>query len=70
MKSATSHGLDRIDVPNANAVLREGEEMPRIPLVTKEEMEDILLPHTEQRFRQYQETPFGKGARRKHLGRN
>jgi hypothetical protein len=43
--------------------------MLQCPLVTKEEREDVLLPHTEARFRQYQETPFGKGSRKKHLGR-
>jgi hypothetical protein len=64
MKQATSHGLDRIDVPNVNAVICPGEEVPRIPLVTKEEIEEILLPHTEARFRQYQKTPFGQGSRK------
>ncbi|WP_288993383.1 hypothetical protein, partial [uncultured Marinobacter sp.] len=54
MKPSRSTGLDRIDVPNEYAVLREGEDVPRIPLVTKEEMEDVLLPHTEKRFRQQQ----------------
>jgi hypothetical protein len=70
LKPATSHGLDRIDVPNEYAVLREGEEVPRIPLVTIEEMEDVLLPHTEKRFRQHQETPFGSDPRRRELGRD
>jgi ribonuclease HI len=68
MKPGRSNGLDYLDVPNADAVLREGEEVPRIPLVTKEEMEEALLPHTEKRFRQYQETPFGADVRRKRLG--
>ena len=42
--------------------------MPRIPLVVKEEIEEVLLPHTEQRFRQHQETPFGSGTRQRNLG--
>ena len=45
-----SHGLDQIDVPEQFAVLRPGEQIPRIPLVTKEEIEEVLVPHTEQRF--------------------
>jgi hypothetical protein len=63
-----SYGLDRIDVPNSFAVLRQGEEIPRIPLVVKEQIEDVLVPHTEQRFRQHQETPFGSGTRQQSLG--
>ena len=60
-------GLDRIDVPNSFAVLRVGEPIPRIPLVVKEEIEEVLVPHTERRFKQHRETPFGK-ADRYHLG--
>jgi ribonuclease HI len=64
----SSGGLDRVDVPDSFAVLREGEAIPRIPLVVKEEIEEVLLPHTERRFRQHQETPFGHGSRRESLG--
>ena len=66
--NTTASGLDRIDVPDSYAVLRVGEITPRIPLVTKEEIEDVLVPHTERRFRQHMETPFGKGARKTNLG--
>ena len=68
LSPSASSGLDRIDVPNSYAVLRIGEEVPRIPLVVKEEIEEVLLPHTEQRFRQHQETPFGHGHRQQSLG--
>ena len=68
LNPSASSGLDRIDVPNAYAILRIGEEVPRIPLVVKEEIEEVLLPHTEQRFRQHQETPFGHGHRQQSLG--
>ena len=67
-KPGRSQGLDRIDVPNSFAVRRDNEQVPRVPLVVKEEIEEALLPHTERRFRQHQETPFGKGARRSKLG--
>ena len=63
-----SYGLDRIDVPNSSAVLRREEEIPRIPLVVKEQIEEVLVPHTEQRFRQHRETPFGSGIRQQELG--
>jgi hypothetical protein len=63
-----SYGLDRIDVPEKFVVLRPGEQVPRIPLVTKEEIEDVLVPHTEQRFQQHRETPFGSGERQRSLG--
>ena len=63
-----SYGLDRIDVPNSFAVLRQGEDIPRIPLVVKEEIEEVLVPHTVQRFRQHRETPFGSGIRQTSLG--
>lgn len=63
-------GLDKIDVPNSYAVLRKDEPIPRISLVVKEEIEEVLLPHTERRFRQHQETPFGQGDRRRRLGLN
>jgi hypothetical protein len=61
MNSGASYGLDRIDVPNSYAVLRRGEELPQIPLVTKEDIEEVLVPHTDRRFWQHQETPFGGG---------
>ena len=67
---AVSGMLSRIDVPDVYAVLREGEETPRIPLVVKEDIEEALLPHTMKRFTQYQETPFGSGERRDRLGMN
>jgi hypothetical protein len=54
-----SSGFDRLDIPDEYAVRQEGAAIPRIPLVLKEEIEEVLLPHTEQRFRQHQETPFG-----------
>jgi hypothetical protein len=63
-----SYGLDRIDVPEKFAVLRPGEQVPRIPLVTKEAIEEVLVPHTKQRFRQHRETPFGSGERQRSLG--
>ena len=68
LRTSTSAGLERIDVPNSNAVLRQGEQIPRIPLVTKEEIEEVLVPHTERRFTQHQETPFGHGYRQRALG--
>ena len=34
----------------------------------KEEIEDVLVPHTEIRFKQYQETPFGNGEQQEKLG--
>ncbi len=63
-------GLDRVDVPDSFAVLRDGEATPRIPLVTKEEIEEVLVPHTERRFRQHHETPFGTGGRKQRLGKD
>ena len=68
MNKGATYGLDRIEVPNSFAVLRRGEELPRIPLVTKQDIEEVLVPHTEQRFRQHQETPFGGGTRQSSLG--
>ena len=68
LRTSTSAGLERIDVPNNQAVLRPGEPVPRIPLVTKEEIEEVLVPHTERRFTQHQETPFGHGYRQRSLG--
>ena len=67
-KPGKSSGLDRIDVPNEFAVRREGEEVPRIPLVVREDIGEVLLPHTKQRFQQHQETPFGRGARQQRMG--
>ena len=63
-----SSGMERIDVPNSYAVLRQGEEIPRSSLVVKEEIEDVLVPHTVKRFCQHTETPFGEGERQKQLG--
>ena len=68
LRTTTSAGLERIDVPNNDAVLRPDEQIPRIPLVTKEEIEEVLVPHTERRFTQHQETPFGHGYRQRSLG--
>ena len=68
LKVGQSSGFDRLDIPDVYAVLREGEEVPRIPLVVKEEIEAVLLPHTELRFRQHRETPFGHGERKMKLG--
>jgi ribonuclease HI len=69
-KHGQSNGLERLDVPNDHAVLRRGEAQPRIQLVTKERIEDVLLPHTVRRFRQHQETPFGHGDRSTGLGQD
>jgi len=66
--SGGSMGLDRIDVPNLQAVRQEGEEIPRIPLVVREDIEEVLVPHTKKRFQQHQETPFGQGERQRRLG--
>jgi hypothetical protein len=63
LNGSQSNGMDRLDIPDKFAVLRKNEETPRLPLVIKEEIEDVLLQHTEQRFCQHQETPFGRGAR-------
>ena len=68
LKSSSASGLERIDVPNLQAVLRNGEATPRLQLVTKEEIEEVLVPHTELRFTQHQETPFGHGQRQQQLG--
>ena len=65
-----SNGLERLDVPNAFAVLRQNEEAPRIQLVTKEAIEEVLLPHTVRRFCQHHETPFGQGDRCTSLGQD
>jgi hypothetical protein len=69
-KGGWSSGLERLDVPNQFAVLRQHETVPRIPLVTKEAIEDALIPHTEQRFRQHSETPFGHGKQSAALGQD
>jgi hypothetical protein len=58
-QNGASSGLDRIDVPNSYAVLRQKEDTPRIQLVVKEQIEEVLVPHTVRRFRQHTETPFG-----------
>ena len=69
---AKSSGVDRIDVPNEYAVPRPNEPTPRIPLVRKEEIEEVLVPHTMKRFRQPKadKTPFADGERSRRLGRN
>jgi hypothetical protein len=69
LNGVQSMGMDRLEVLDSFTVLRENEPRPRIPLVLKEEIEEVLLPHTEKRFRQHQETPpFGQGDRRNSLG--
>jgi hypothetical protein len=68
LNGVQSMGMDRLEVLDSFAVLREKEPHPRIPLVLKEEMEEVLLPHMEKWFRQHQETPFGQGDRRNSLG--
>ena len=68
LNGVQSMGMDRLKVLDSFAVLRENEPRPRIPLVLKEEIEEVLLPHTEKCFRQHQETPFGQGDRRNSLG--
>ena len=62
-RDGQSSGFDRLDIPDENAVLRQGEPVPRISLVVQEEIEEVLLPHTIKRFRQHAETPFGNGER-------
>jgi len=71
-KDAQSSGVDRIEVLNDTAVLRPNESAPRIPLVVKEEIEEVLVPHTMKRFRQpaADGTPFAIGERARRLGRN
>jgi hypothetical protein len=49
-RQGVSSGLDRIDIPNSYAVLRPGEDIPRIPLVVKEDIEEVLIPHTVKMF--------------------
>jgi len=44
--------------------------VPRIPLVLGSDIEAVLIPHTQQRFRQHSETPFGSGKRSQRLGRD
>jgi hypothetical protein len=63
-----ANGLERLNVPNDFAVLCKEEPQPRIQLVTKEEIEEALLPHTVQWFRQHKETPFGHGEPGDGLG--
>ena len=71
LSGPSSGSLDRVDVPNEYAVLREGEATPRIPLVTQEAIEEVLVPHTAKRFKQPQSdsTPFATGERSSRLGR-
>ena len=68
--NGASTGLDRVDVPNEFAVLRPGEETPRIPLVVKKQIAEVLIPHTVQRFCQHEETPFGTSERQTELGKD
>jgi hypothetical protein len=68
LNGGSTSGFSRLDIPDAYAVLQEGEDVPRLSLVVKEEIEEVLVPHTEKRFRQHQETPFGQGERKRHLG--
>ena len=69
-KQGRASGLERLDVPDQYAVLRPDEAKPRMQLVTKEAIEEVLLPHTVKSFRQHQETPFGSGDRSKGLGQD
>ena len=69
-KQGRSNGLERLDVPEKYAVRRQDETQPRILLVTKQEIEEVLLPHTVKRFRQHHETPFGHGERCSELGQD
>lgn len=68
LRTSTSSGLERIDVPNKYAVLRQNEDVPQFPLVTKEEIEEFLVLYTVRRFTQHQETLFGHGDRQRKLG--
>jgi hypothetical protein len=68
LNGVQSGGMDQLEILDKYAVLQAGEETPRIPLVLKEEIEEVLLPHTEQRFCQHQETPFGRGEQQRALG--
>ena len=67
-QSNKASGFDRLDVPDKYAVLQDKEEIPRLTLVVKEEIEAILVPHTIDRFRQHEETPFGRGERKRRMG--
>jgi hypothetical protein len=69
-RGGRSSVLERLDVPNQYAVLRHNEAVPRIPLVTKEAIEEALLPHTDKRFRQHSETPFGHSERSAAMGQD
>ena len=46
-----SNGLEQLDVSNEFAVLRKDKPTPRVQLVTKEAIEEALLPHTVRHFR-------------------
>jgi hypothetical protein len=68
LNGVQSMGMDWLKVLDSFAVLHENEPRLRIPLVLKEEIEEVLLPHTEKWFRQHQETPFRQGDRCNSLG--
>jgi hypothetical protein len=71
LNPSQSYGLDWIDVLDHYAVLEQDDQtMPRIPLVLGSNIEAVLIPHTQQRFRQHSETPFGSGMRSQRLGRD
>jgi hypothetical protein len=71
LNPAQSYGLDQIDVPDQYAILAEDESViPRILLVLGSNIEAVLLPHTQKRFRQHAETPFGAGERSHRLGQD
>jgi hypothetical protein len=70
-KQGRSNGFESLDVPDHYVVLvRRNEAPPRLQLVTKEAVEEVLLPHTVRRFRQNHETPFGHGNRSNSLGQD
>jgi len=49
---------------------QDNQTVPRIPLVLGSNIEVVLIPHTQQRFRQHSETPYGSGMRSHRLGRD
>ena len=58
-------------MPDQYAVLAEDESViPRIPLVLSSNIEAVLLPHTQKRFRQHAEISFGAGEQGHRLGQD
>ena len=69
LNTTTACGLERIDVPNVYAVLRLDEQVPRISLVVKEEIEQVLVPHIRKRdFNNIKRRPLEMECVVQHLG--